>query len=370
MELGIVYYFYNINEIGGIETFFYQLAKKYHDRDITIIYRIGNLKQIDRLKKYVKVIQYHEEVIRCKQAFFNFNLDIIDKVISEEYILVIHGDYKDMIEKNQITAPPRHPKITKVVAVSNLAAKNYTEITGIPCETCYNPFEIPKYDRPLLLMSATRLSVEKGFERMKKLALELEEQDINYLWFVFTNSPQQYISDNMIYLSSRLDIDKYMKGFDYVIQLSDNEGYCYTLIEALSQNIPVVCTPCPVFKELNINESNSITLEFDCSNIKDVVKKIKENNFNFNYKPKKDNWNKLLLNIKSNYYKDFHVKVEVKATDLYHINNISDAELKMIPKQNQTWYTSKNRAKFLQERGYVKIIKEEKNENNSNNTCI
>ena len=72
-----VFYFYNINKIGGIETFFYYLAKKYKNYDITIYYQVGDLAQIKRLSQYVRVKKYTGEKIKCKKIFFNFNLDII-----------------------------------------------------------------------------------------------------------------------------------------------------------------------------------------------------------------------------------------------------------------------------------------------------
>ena len=33
-----IFYFYNINSIGGVESMFYYLAKKYCDKDIIILY--------------------------------------------------------------------------------------------------------------------------------------------------------------------------------------------------------------------------------------------------------------------------------------------------------------------------------------------
>ena len=48
-----IFYFRLLNKIGGIETFFYNLAKKYNDWDITIYYQTGDINQIKRLKKSV-----------------------------------------------------------------------------------------------------------------------------------------------------------------------------------------------------------------------------------------------------------------------------------------------------------------------------
>jgi len=75
---------------------------------------------------------------------------------------------------------------------------------------------------------------------------------------------------------------------DFLVQLSDNEGYCYSIVEALNLHIPVVVTPIPVFKEIGLNDTNSITLEFDCSNALEVAKTIANKQFHFDYKPAED----------------------------------------------------------------------------------
>ncbi|MDD7756949.1 MAG: glycosyltransferase [Clostridiales bacterium] len=90
-------------------------------------------------------------------------------------------------------------------------------------------------------------------------------------------------------LSPKLDIQNEIIKADFLIQLSDNEGYCYSVIEALTNNIPVIVTPVPVFKELKINEENSIILNFDCSNLDEVINKIQTKKFNFTYKAPEDN---------------------------------------------------------------------------------
>ena len=56
-----VFYFDQINSIGGIETFFYQLGKKYgKDYDITLFYRTGDAKQVQRLSQYIRVRKYRD----------------------------------------------------------------------------------------------------------------------------------------------------------------------------------------------------------------------------------------------------------------------------------------------------------------------
>jgi len=366
----IIFYFYHLNVIGGIETFFWQLVRKYHDRDIVIYYQTGSIEQANRLREYVNVEQYHGQIIHCQQAFFNFNLDIINNVKAKEYIQVLHGDYKDMIQRGQLTSVPTHPKITRYIGVSKLVCDSFTEITGLPCELSYNPYQKYECDKPLMLISATRLSAEKGYDRMKNLILELDKRNINYLWFIFTNSPKEHISNNVIYLSPRLDIEKYIGGFDYFIQLSDNEGYCYSVIEALSHNVPVIVTPLPVLKELNVNETNSISFNFDSSNLDDVIDEMLHKKFNFNYSTPNDNYDKIFIKCKGTYYEDKHKKAKVKATSWWTDNHIQDAELKYIPYEGEEWITSYLRAIDLENDGCVKLM-EVINENiEHNNSSI
>lgn len=218
-----VFYFWHINAIGGIETFFYEMAKKYGgNHDITILYKSGDPKQIERLSKHVKVKKYNGEIIRCEKCFFNFNLEIIDKVYAKEYVQIIHGDYKAMGIK-----PNTHPKITKYISISELVAETFKEMTGFDSKVIYNPITIEEEQKnALFLISATRLTKEKGKNRMIKLSEELNKAGIPYFWLVFTNDTDEIDNPNIVYVKPKLDIRKYIAKADYLVQLSDNEGYC------------------------------------------------------------------------------------------------------------------------------------------------
>ena len=79
-----IFYFDRINKIGGVETFFYEIAKKYCNNDITVFYSFGDLKQIQRLKKLIRVVKYTGQKIKCKKAFFNYSLKPIDNIQAEK----------------------------------------------------------------------------------------------------------------------------------------------------------------------------------------------------------------------------------------------------------------------------------------------
>lgn len=346
-----IFYFYKINKIGGIETFFYYLAKKYKDFDITIYYQEGDEAQIRRLKKYVRVIKYNGEKIKCKRAFFNFNLDIIDNVEAEEYYQIAHGDYKASGDIPNISK-----KITKYLGVSKRVCETFSEIIKQDVELVYNPIEIEKPKKVLNLISATRLTREKGKNRMIKLAKMLDDAGIPYLWTIFTDDTQAIDNPNIVYMKPRLDIINYIANADYLVQLSDNEGYCYSVVEALKVGTPVIVTDCPVFKELGINKTNGFVLDFEMENV--PIKEIYKGLPKFEYEPKKDNWSDLLVKGKSNYQKDLKTKVLVKC-----VQNYFDIELQELKTKNSKPYkVNKVRAEELIGYGDIEIIKEgEKN---------
>lgn len=293
-EYNNVFYFKNINAIGGVEAMFHYLAKKYQDYDITIFYKTGDLQQIKRLQKYCFCKQYNGEKIKCKKAFFNYSKDIIDNIQADEYIEIIHRDVKALGEWKI------HPKITKFIGVSKLCCDSFKEVTGKDCELIYNPIILEKPKKVLKLISATRLTKEKGKDRIIKLAELFEKERIPYLWLIFTNDVDVIKNPNIIYMKPKLDIIDYIANSDYLIQLSDDESYCYSVVEALSVNTPVIVTDCPVFKELGIeNGKNGWVCDFDMSNVD--VEKIYNTKLNFKYEPPQDTWGEELVKGKKEY---------------------------------------------------------------------
>lgn len=348
-----IFYFYYINSIGGVESMFYYLAKKYKEKDIVIYYSQGDKKQIERLKQFVDVQQYKPGMkIKCKRAFFNYNISIIDNVDAEEYCLMVHADYKALGVK-----PITHPKITKYIAVSQLAADSYEEVSGQKCEVCYNPILIDTPRKKLRLISATRLTREKGKDRMVKLGELLNKSGIPYEWTIFTNDTKAIKNPNIIYRKPELNIIDYIADADYLVQLSDNEAYCYSIVEALLCGVPVICTHCPVFDEIGlVNGENCYFCDFDMNNvpIDDIYNKIPK----FEYTSKQDNWEKLLVPGPSQYLAKKRKKCIVCATDKYAKTNIYDMQLDRIPKEGETWETDYFRYEMLSQKGYVTLIKE------------
>ena len=295
MKYTNVFYFKRISHIGGCESWFYYLSKLY--KNITIYYREGHPEQIKRLAKNVEVRQYHEgDIIECDRFFACYNPDIVDSVNAKEYIGIIHCDYK-----NVWFSPIIHPKFTKYIAVSKLVGESFKELTGLDYELIYNPvaIDIPKVEKyndgKLHLISATRLTREKGLERMKKLAQLLDKDNIPYEWEIYTNRPKQIIGKNVIYKEPKFNILEEIAKADYLVQLSDCEAFCYSIVESLMVGTPIIATDLPVLKELGIrHQKEGYILNFDMNNIN--IPEILKKSLKMAYKPPKSEWNKYLDN--------------------------------------------------------------------------
>ena len=346
-----VLYFRELNEIGGVETMFYCLARKYQNNDITVYYSSGDQKQINRLAQFVRVKKYKPgEIIKCEKAFFNYNTEIIDNVEAAEYYQIIHADYKSLNKIFRYT-PSVHPKINKYIGVSKFVCKTFEEMTGISAECCYNPIIVDKPKKVLNLISATRLTPEKGKNRMIRFAEMLDEAGIPYLWTVFTNDTNAIQNPNVVYMKPRLDgIIDYIANADYLVQLSDSEAYSYSIIEALTVGTPVIVTDLPVLKEMGVNEKNSFVLDFDMKNV--PIDAIYKGLAPFEYKPNPDGWAKLLAKGKSTYKEDMKTMVTVKARQDYF-----DLQMqKLIKKTDEPYQVTKARADQLDGMGLAEIV--------------
>lgn len=336
-----VFYFHHLNVIGGVENMFYELGKKYKDWDIVVYYGSGDKNQIARLKQFVDVRQYKQgEIIECEKVFFNYRAPIINNVKAKEYYMMIHADYKA-----QGIEPPKVPNYVKYIGVSQAVCDSFTEISGKPCQLCYNPITIDPPKRVLKLVSATRLTKEKGYKRMCALAKALDDAGIPYTWYVYTNSKEIIPSPNVKYMPPTLDINTQLAQADYVVQLSDSESFCYTMIQALLLHIPVIVTPWGCLKELGITEEYGFILPFDMNNI--PIEQIYKKRFNFKYEPPKDSWGEILAPGESQYKIDLESEYEVRATHLYKERGTTDIELGFIPDPGYIWKVSKERYDYL-----------------------
>lgn len=362
-----IFYFRIISSIGGTETFLYEIAKKYNVYDITVMFDSCDEKQFLRLSQYVKCIKRDpKQVYECNKLFLNFNNEALENVKAKEYIFVSHANYEAL----GYTPPIRDEKITKLVGVSKFSTRKITENAekiGKKCEieTCYNPLTIEK-NKLVKLVACGRFDDHvKGASNLVQVVKELdkyaEEHNRTYILFVFTNvgTELETISSNVHIMKPRLDIRPFIKDADYLLSPNtvDMETYGYSINESLCLGTPIVATPLTILEELPITDNEYIRLEWDLSNIKEVVKDIFEKKVKpFKYTPPEDRWEDLLVKTKSNYTKSLKDIVEVRTIRRYYDLQLKEwKEINGIP-----FKITRQRYEYLNFLGLVKLCEQDK----------
>lgn len=303
-------------KVGGCERYELETISKYAQKGYDIDFFYTECKNNEWLKLIAKYIgkdhihQYKGEIIHCNTLFINYDMEgFIENVFADEVINVQHANF--LLEKYYQLHT--NEKITKRIAVSKENAKAFEKRFGLKCDVCYNPITITESDkrRVLNLISATRLTKEKGKQRMIYLMNELNIRNIPYIWHIWTNEKDDIKNPNVMYHEPNLDIRPYIKNADYLIQLSNSEGYSYSILEALCLGTPVITTDLPIFKEMGVvNGKNGFILPLDMSHI--PIDEIYEKNLKgFKYTPKKDDYEKYLYKGKTEILEEKLMKVKM-----------------------------------------------------------
>ena len=344
----IIYISY-ISEIGGVETFAYELAKKYKDRDVAVVCKTIDKKQLKRLSKICWVYRHTGQYIKCKRAIINYDTSIINYICDEADIyMTIHADYEHSFYTRKF---PQHDRIKSYIGITKHIVESFKRCTGNNNVILgYNPLTIDESKPYITLVSATRLTSIKGKDRMIGLANVLDKLGIDYIWYVFTNDTEAINSDNVVYMKPRLDVSKWIEKADYVVQLSDTEACSYTINEALYRNVPVIVTPLPYLEEIGYKDGKTgYTVEFDCSNLEEVAKKI-TNIPVFKFKKLEDIYGKIFTN-KESEFKEDNMKSKIICKEAYY-----DIQLKRLVEKDETLVVDNDRAEHLMSLGLVELV--------------
>lgn len=237
----------------------------------------------------------------------------------------------------------------KVIHVSE-ASKMSFKSEG---DVIYNPV-IKNSKKALLLVSATRIpATDKGknAQRMLKLANMLLGSGIPYLWLNFSDAPLSNAPKGFVNVGTFQELQPFIAKADYLVQLSDQEGFGYSVAEALANNVPCVCTPFQTTKELGLIDGVNgyivpFDLNFDVNRLLDVPEFVHESN---NDKIVED-WREVLGYTKplKNYKPKKNRKVKV-TKDYYDIvlkKNLKQGEILEMEAQ-RAYYLASNKQKII-----------------------
>ena len=309
-----ILYYAAFHTIGGIETWIYNLAKKY---EFSVVYDINSgQEQLQRLRDIgVEVIWNVGQEIECN-TLISCLFGNPDRIKAKKRYFFIHCVYNS---PNDIKYIPKHDEI---FAVSKVAADRFEELTGIKPKIMYNPIDIEIKQEPLILGVFSRLSREKGGSRVKILLDKLISKNKPFLMLLFTDRPLEYIDERVVQMKPTMEANAWISKCDYICVLSDTEACPYVPQEALKLKKPLIITRLPILEEFGINDSNAKILEFDMSNLdiedlwnKPVVKNWKE--------PISKEWEDIM---KKKVFREKHAEPEV-IEEVKEVEEITEEEV-------------------------------------------
>ena len=265
---------------GGIETWLFNIAKRWgKTHDITIYFENADDKQLRRLQRLVRCEEYVGQDIEVDTAIWCYDFLGFNTTEAKRKIHIVHADYRYNYKFDK--GKDKIPNVDEVYAVSGKAAESAKKLFNREVGVLYNPLSWETPEKPIHILSATRIAQEKGLERMVKLYNALEQSGVDYVWEIYTPSYNKEeitsrFSKNIILKKPVMSILDKMKEADFVVQLSDTESFGYTIVEAMTVGTPLVTTDIAVLPELGITKRNAIIVPLRkyCVNYNKIVRQM------------------------------------------------------------------------------------------------
>lgn len=346
MEYSNIFYIPTIKKVSGITTWIYEIAKKYHLIDITLMYSDvkSDIEQLNRIRQYIRVIRINPDttpIIKCKKLFLTIKGKGVKCFEAKERIGTIQTRFSLALLN------PYGKSVDKVVAISKVVADDYEQLCGVKPIICSNPITMNEQRKIMRYIYIGRLNDNKGKERIKIFLKEHDKNNLDYLLTIVSDNQLDIKNDKVIYIKPRPDARYLIPGNDYLLMLGNNdEGFSYSINEALMQNVPIIATDMDILKELGIkNKVHGYILDFDMNNI--PLEDIYNNIPTFEYKPPQDNWLDLLDKTSAEYVQSQMIKLRA-------LKQYKDIELDRVVKKGELFTTYDERAKHLvEELGYA-----------------
>ena len=184
---------------------------------------------------------------------------------------------------------------------------------------------------------------------MKAFAKALDDAKIPFHWDIYTDVPREPFNKSVAVMPHRLDVLDFIAKADYLVQLSDTEGYSYTIVEALTVGTPVICTEFLVAQENGVIDGKTgFILPFDMSNI--PLDKIVKGLPKFKYVPRESRYDEFLVKGKCEYEYNQSAEVKVRCTRVY-----KDLQLNKLIHPGEIYTVSRERGEHLEDCGFAVI---------------
>lgn len=337
MDKVIIYTSY-LYRIGGIETWVYNFVNLMKDKyDLTLVTKSIPAEMKRRLP--IKVIESTNPVVECDTLIMVRIMDDVPQGIKYKRLVrmchackvrpewFIINDYDDLIHVSK-------------------ASKKSFQTDGKVIHNMLTKSE----DEALIFVSATRIPAPdkgKNAERILKLANMLNEKNIPFLWFNFSDNALVNPPKNFYNVGTTDNIQAFIKKADYLVQLSDAEGFCYSVLEALVNNTAVICTPFETTKELGvIDGKNGYIVPFDMDFDVNKLLKVPKFDYKWDNTPLIESWEKVLNK------KPKPKKISKDLIGVEVVRDYTDIELQRGVRAGEKIYVRPERAEKIIRLGY------------------
>jgi glycosyltransferase involved in cell wall biosynthesis len=305
----VVFQLHHINNIGGTEIAIINLCKKLKDYyRITIAYTAPNSdsKMLLRMSEFADIAYVRHNTIECDTVVRCSMYVLKTQVIAKNVIRWVHGCLGDMNFDGV-----KEPEVSNWVTVGNEAARQLSTIQKTNPIVIFNELDSEILDKSritvehfqdgnhLKLVTVSRISPEKGFERMLKLSEYLGSIKMPYEWIIVGSGHDQLYEKKIKelapnqwkFVGAQVNPFPYIANADILVQLSDYEGFGYVVLEALYLGTTVISTDYSSAYDL-VNQENGYIIKKSMEGLTPEIFTPKK--FTFKYQSEWEKWLKLL----------------------------------------------------------------------------
>ena len=298
--------------LGGVEHALLTVVKQLHtDYLCYIVYsdEKSNAAMLERYEPYATVLSLDEAALDADYCICCARMkpaEFMQKIRAKKYYAWVHAvifqtypaftyseEFQDAMDKFICVSQSVKDSILGAYPALEekcLVIQNYVDSAAVlalseePCRLEVDP-------AALNIITVARLSMEKGFNRVKALIDLFAARNIAYQWYVLgaAYKPEAEAEvkglfapeDRIAFLGYDPNPYRYIKRMDYLALLSDIESWGLAITEALALNVPCIAT---AFKEAysQITDKNGIILPLDTHSYGTYIDRIIEKPFLFN----------------------------------------------------------------------------------------
>lgn len=277
----VLFHHTELYRVGGIETAAQHIARAFPDADITFcVGKNADQAQLMQLAKRHSVILDDETTTYDTDVLVLMNYDsakrIINRVKAKKVYQFCHADWQGLIDMGAFRGYKLeiHPRVNKVLAVSETAQKGLKTAYGIDSILVPNIL-CPLDEKKLVFLVLSRATAEKGIDRVLDLVDRFEEAGKDFVVFMCapleqtTAAIKKRIENNtkIVVLPALPDSQELLQAASYLVMLSRNESYCYSVREALQRQVPCIVSNIPELRKLIKDGQNGYVLDDDFSNL-------------------------------------------------------------------------------------------------------